>query len=341
MQRPVGDACNLQPDTVTMVDIEQTISGADRPGWDEDDELRREVVVVGAGEAGERLDRALAARFADLSRAYIQALIESGQVIVSDRTRKASYRLRLGERIELLIPPPAPSELLPEAIPLAIVYEDADVIVINKPAGMVVHPAPGHERGTIVNAILAHAPDVRINGSIRPGIVHRLDKDTSGLLIVARHERALAALVAQFQARRTLKKYLALLDGVIDPPEGTIDVPIGRDPRNRQRMAALAEGRPALSHFRVLERFAAHTYVEVRIESGRTHQIRVHGAFIGHPVTGDPLYGVGATSVAGVPLPRQFLHAAQLGLQLPSGHWREFVSPLPADLEAVLAGSRL
>ncbi|HEU5329199.1 MAG TPA: RluA family pseudouridine synthase [Thermomicrobiales bacterium] len=316
--------CNLQPESAA---------------W-EDDEPRREVVVVGADEAGERLDRALAARFADLSRAYIQALIEDGQVTVAGRVRKASYRLRPGEQIAALIPPPTPSEPEPEAIPLTIVYEDADVIVIDKPAGMVVHPAPGHEHGTVVNAILAHAPDVRINGTIRPGIVHRLDKDTSGLLIVARHERALAALAAQFQERRTLKTYLALLDGVVEPPEGTIDVPIGRDPRNRQRMTALAEGRPAISHFRVLERFAAHTYADVRIESGRTHQIRVHCAFIGHPVTGDQLYGAGATSVAGVPLPRQFLHAAHLGLHLPSGPWREFVSPLPADLEPILAGLR-
>jgi len=306
----------------------------------EDDEPRREVVAVGADEADERLDRALAAHFADLSRAYIQALIEDGQVTVAGRLRKASYRLRAGEQIEVLIPPSTPSEPEPEAIPLNIVYEDADVLVIDKPAGMVVHPAPGHERGTVVNAVLAYAPDVRINGTVRPGIVHRLDKDTSGLLIVARHERALAALAAQFQERRTLKTYLALLDGVVEPPEGTIDVPIGRDPRNRQRMAALAEGRPAISHFRVLERFAAHNYAEVRIESGRTHQIRVHCAFIGHPVTGDPLYGAGATSAAGVPLPRQFLHAAHLGLHLPSGPWREFVSPLPADLERILAGLR-
>ncbi len=312
----------------------------DAPGPGEDDAPRRELIVAGDAEAGGRLDRLLAARLPDLSRAYIQSLIAAGRVQVDGRPRKPSYRLSGGERIEVVIPPPAPADLQPEPIPLAIVYEDGDVIVIDKPAGLVVHPAPGHERGTLVNAVLAHAPEVRLNGSTRPGIVHRIDKDTSGLLVVAKHERALAALAAEFEERRALKEYLALLDGEVEPDEGVIDAPIARDPNNRQRMAVIRGGRPAVSRFTVLERFAQHTYAAVRIETGRTHQIRVHCAFIGHPVIGDPLYGRGPKSVAGVPLGRQFLHAARLGLHLPGGEWREFTSPLPPDLAAVLDALR-
>ena len=307
--------------------------------WLDDDDSTRESLVAAEEDEGQRLDRVLTARLPDLSRNYVQALIEGGQVTVDGRQRKVSHRLRAGELIEVVVPPPVSTDLVAEAIPLAIVYEDDDVIVIDKPVGLVVHPAPGHERGTVVNALLAHAPDMRINGSQRPGIVHRIDKDTSGLLIVAKHERALALLSAQFRARQTLKLYVALLDGALDTHEGTIDVPIGRDPRNRQRMAALREGRPAISHFRVLEYFARHTLVEVRIESGRTHQIRVHCAFIGHPVTGDTVYG-NLRGAVGLPLRRQFLHAERLGLRLPSGEWREFTSPLPADLEGALRALR-
>ena len=307
--------------------------------WSEDDDPRREELTVGPDDEGQRLDRTLAALLPDLSRSYLQALIDDGYVTVGERTRKASYRLRAGEPILVLVPPPAPIAPVAEAIPLAIVHEDPSVIVIDKPAGMVVHPAPGHERGTVVNAVLAHAPGVRINGSIRPGIVHRLDKDTSGLLIVAKDERALALLAAQFQARQTIKRYLALLDGEVEPDEGVIDVPIGRDPRARQRMAALREGRPAISHFRVLERFSGATLVEVRIETGRTHQIRVHCAFIGHPVVGDSVYGRQKLP-DGIALGRQFLHAVELGLTLPDGTWHDFVSPLPDDLVAVLADLR-
>ena len=299
---------------------------------------RRETLRVEPAEEGQRLDRALAARLPDHSRAYLQALIDGGDVLVDGRARKASYRLRAGEEIVVTVPPPAPADLRPEPIPLAVVYEDADVLVIDKPAGMVVHPAPGHDSGTVVNAVLARLPDVRVNGTARPGIVHRLDRDTSGLLVIARHERALAALQRQFKERGVRKVYLALLDGVVEPDEGTIDAPIGRDPRNRQRMAVLREGRPAVSHFRVLERFARHTLVEVRIESGRTHQIRVHCAFIGHPVAGDPVYRRGARDDPG--LPRQFLHAHRLGFTLPGDGWREFVSPLPPDLAEPLAALR-
>ena len=306
---------------------------------------RQESLVVGADDAGERLDRAVAARLPDLSRSYVQTLIDQGRILVDGRPRKASWRLSAGEQIAVAIPPPVPGDLRPEAIPLRVLYEDADLLVIDKPAGMVVHPAPGHAAGTLANAVLAHAPEVRVNGSVRPGIVHRLDKETSGLLVVAKHERALAALQAQFQARETLKLYLALLEGVVEPEEGTIDAPIGRDPRNRQRMAVLREGRPAVSHFRVVERFARHTLVEVRPETGRTHQIRVHCAFIGHPVAGDPVYGPGRRGSRGargpeLPLERQFLHAARLGFRALDGAWREFESPLPPDLAAALDALR-
>ena len=307
--------------------------------WLDDEEPQREAFVAAEADEGQRLDRVLVAQLPELSRTYVRALIDGGQVSVDGRQRKASYRLHTGEQVEVQIPPPASTDLVPEAIPLSIVYEDADVIVIDKPVGLVVHPAPGHARGTVVNAVLAHAPEMQINGSQRPGIVHRIDKDTSGLLIVAKHERAMAALVAQFQARQTLKIYLTLVDGVVEPDEGTIDVPIGRDPRNRQRMAPTREGRSAISHFRVLERFAHHTLLEVRIESGRTHQIRVHCAFIGHPVVGDSVYG-NPKGVGNLPLTRQFLHATRLGLRLPNGERREFTSPLPPDLERPLATLR-
>lgn len=314
------------------------LSDTDLENWEEGDEPgREETLIVGPAEAGQRLDRLAAARLPDISRAYLQTLIADGRVLVGERPRKASHRLQVGDRITIAIPPPTPAALRAEAIPLAVVYEDGDLLVVDKPAGMVVHPAPGHATGTVANAVLAYMPEVRLNGSIRPGIVHRLDKDTSGLLAIAKHERAFAALAAQFQERRTLKVYRALLDGVVAPDAGTVDAPIARDPRNRQRMAVLRGGRDALTHFTVRERFAHHTLVDVRIETGRTHQIRVHCAFIGHPVTGDSVYGRGAQATRELGLRRQFLHAARLGLVLPGGSWHEFVSPLPHDLATVLA----
>lgn len=295
---------------------------------------RQRDLVISRSDSGGRLDAVVAGYLDDLSRAYVQQLIADGALLVDGKTCKASHRLRGGETVSLTLPSPAPSCLVPEAMSLRVVYEDADVVVIDKPPGMVVHPSPGHDRGTVVNAILAHVPDVLIRGTARPGIVHRLDKDTSGLLVVAKHERALNELQQQFKARGTLKVYRALLDGVLEPERAEIDAPIGRDPRHRRRMAVRSGGRQALSHFTVVERFARHTLIDARIETGRTHQIRVHAAYTGHPVTGDALYGRGTSSVVG--LGRQFLHATRLGLVLLDGAWHEFSSPLPADLETAL-----
>jgi 23S rRNA pseudouridine1911/1915/1917 synthase len=287
-------------------------------------------------EINERLDRYLAAALPDLSRSYVQQLIEAGQVRVDGFHRKSKFKLTPGQIVTVSIPPPAIDELQPEPIPLAIVYEDEDVIVLDKPAGLVVHPAPGHATGTLVNALLYHAPGLSVSGGSRPGIVHRLDKDTSGLMVVAKSDRAKNSLVAQWEARSVRKSYLALVSGLVEPDEGTVDAPIGRDPQQRQRMAVGHRGRPAVTHFTVRRRYAAATLLDVEIETGRTHQIRVHLAFIGHPVVGDPVYGRGRSDRLPV-LPRQFLHAARLGFALPSGRSVDFESPLPKDLQDVLA----
>jgi 23S rRNA pseudouridine1911/1915/1917 synthase len=293
-----------------------------------------EIVVV---QGGERIDRYVAQRRPDLSRSYVQKLIADGQASINGRTVSASsQRVQAGDVIRLTVPPPAPLAAQPEAIPLTIVYEDADLLVIDKPAGLVVHPAPGHASGTLVNAVLAHTPEARAAGEdeARPGIVHRLDKDTSGLLVVAKHERALRFLSNQFKERTTVKTYIALLHGHLSPARGEIDAPIGRDPRHRQRMAIVSGGRAARTGYHVVRYVGEYTLVEAMLYTGRTHQIRVHFASIGHPVAGDPIYGPRR------PLPgmqRQFLHAARLALRLPSsGEQREFSSPLPAELAALL-----
>jgi 23S rRNA pseudouridine1911/1915/1917 synthase len=292
-------------------------------------------VSVHVAEGGERIDRFLAQQQPDLSRAYIQKLIEEGLVTVNGRPVRASYRVRMDDHIVFSIPPPSPLAAQPEAIPLTIVYEDADVLVIDKPAGLVVHPAPGHASGTLVNAVLAHVPEMRAAGDdvIRPGIVHRLDKDTSGLLVVAKNDRALRFLSNQFKERTTEKTYLALLHGRLSPTQGAIDAPIDRDERYRQRMAVVASGRAAWTGYRVVRYLGAYTLVEAMPHTGRTHQIRVHFASIGHPVVGDSVYGP-RRPIAG--LSRQFLHATRLRLRLPSGEPHEFSSPLPADLVALL-----
>ncbi len=287
---------------------------------------------------GTRLDQAVPQLQPGLSRAYGQQLITDERVLVNGRPAKASARLKAGDTVTVDILPPAPVALLAEAIPLTVVYEDADVLVIDKPAGLVVHPAPGHAGGTLVNALLAHTTDLSLHGEIRPGIVHRLDKDTSGLLVVAKTDAAHADLVRQHQARTMQKEYLALVLGTPTPPTGLIDAPIGRNPRERKQQAVVPEGRAARTRYTIERAYGHLTLVRARLETGRTHQIRVHFAFIGHPVMGDPVYGRRTAHEAKLlGLPRQFLHATRLGFTLPSGAWRTFDSPLPPDLAAVLA----
>lgn len=276
----------------------------------------------------ERLDRFLARRIGTFSRSYLQQLIEAGYVTVNGRPRKPSWKLTPGDELLVVIPAPREPDLPAEAIPLSVLYEDADLIVINKPPGLTVHPAPGHERGTLVNALLAYCPDLTgIGGLRRPGIVHRLDKDTSGVIVVAKNERAHQELSRQIKERQVLKLYLALVSGELSPAQGMIEAPIARDPRHRQRMAVVSDGRPAQTSYRVLETVPGYSLVEAHLHTGRTHQVRVHFAAIGHPIIGDAVYGRTSTLID-----RQALHAWRLGLTLPSDDtWREFIAPLPAD----------
>lgn len=294
-----------------------------------------------------RLDRFLADRVPELSRSAAQRLIDHGQVTVNGEPVKASYKVRPGDRVVALLQAEKLTELVAEAIPLDIVYEDEALVVVDKPAGMVVHPALGHPGGTLVNALLARYPRLTAGrgeggAETRPGIVHRLDRDTSGLILVAKSEKARRALQQQFKERRVHKAYLALLAGHLQPAWGRIEAPIGRDPHHRQRMAVLLGGREAVTEYHVLEQFApkarpaAGNYSLVKAEprTGRTHQIRVHFASIGHPVVGDAVYGHRRVRL---PVPRQFLHAQQLGFKHPlTGQRVELEAPLPEDLEAVL-----
>ncbi len=298
-------------------------------------------IAFRAQEGGLRLDKLLATRVPHLSRSAAQRLIEREMVTVNGEPAKASYKVRPGDQILVLLPEEKEAAPRPEAIPLNIVYEDEALLVVDKPAGMVVHPAPGHEGGTLVNAVLAHCPSLA-DGGDRPGIVHRLDRDTSGLILIAKSERIRRLLQQQFKERQVYKAYLALLDGHLQPAWGRIEAPIGRDPRHRQKMAVLPGGREAITEYHVLEQFAHATgpaagnysLVEAEPHTGRTHQIRVHFASIGHPVVGDAVYGRRKTHL---PLPRQFLHARRLAFKHPlTGHTVELETPLPDDLAAVL-----
>lgn len=296
-----------------------------------------------AQEAGERLDRAVSTHLPDLSRSYAASLIERGLVKVNGgAATKSSHKLRVGDRVEVELPAPEPSGLEAESIPLSVVYEDDDLLVIDKPAGMVVHPAPGHSGGTLVNALLAHVPEMELDmgDEARPGIVHRLDKDTSGLIVVAKKRLAHEALARQMSERTMKKEYLAAVLGTPKPQAGIIDAPIARDPRDRQRMAVVSSGRPARTRYQVERPLGKSRYSLVRayLETGRTHQIRVHMAATGHPILGDPLYGKATLKdAAPLGLTRQFLHAHRLGFALPSsGEWREFVSGLPDELQAAV-----
>lgn len=292
-----------------------------------------EYVVGEAGAA--RLDAWLAGRpalaAAGLSRSRLNGLARAGCVTVNGVEARPAQRVRSGDVVLVCVPPPqAPGDLTPQDLPLSIIYEDAAVAVVDKPAGLPVHPGPGHPDGTLVNALLFHCPDIRgIGGELRPGIVHRLDRDTSGLLAVAKTQQAHQRLTEQMQRRVTLKEYRAVAVGIVTPAEGVIDAPIGRHPYHRQKMAAAADGRPARTHYRTDAVGNGHTLLTVRLETGRTHQIRVHLAHRRYPILGDAVYGR-ASGILG----RQFLHAGRLGFYHPTtGEWSEYTAPLPDDLQ--------
>jgi len=292
-------------------------------------------------QIGQRLDRFLAPILDNLSRNAVQQLITGEAILVNDKTSKPGYALRKGDTITVARSAPivAPLSATPQQIPLDILYEDSDLFVLNKAPGMVVHPAPGHFDDTLVNALLARYPELQDVGEEgRPGIVHRLDKDTSGLIIIARNSQTLTALMEQMQHHEIVKRYLALVEGNVAHDQGSIDAPIGRDTRNRQQMTVTNhDSREARTHFRVVQRFDRHTLLLLQLETGRTHQIRVHLKAIGHPVVGDPVYGSG-NAPRGFMLHRQFLHAYQLQFNHPiTGQLLEIEAPLPKDLQNILA----
>lgn len=302
-----------------------------------------QVVHLQVEKAGGRLDRYLAQALPDLSRAQAQRLIRQGRVALEGGIVKPSTPVGPGMRVVVRIPPSSPDELSPQLIPLQVVYEDEDLLVVDKPAGMVVHPAHGHQEGTLVNALLARYPDLAVGDAGRPGIVHRLDRDTSGLMVVAKTEAALEHLRRQFKGRSVRKTYKALVCGRPPSSEGVIEAPVGRDPRRRQRMAVIAGGRSARTYYELLETFAGYSLLAVSPETGRTHQIRVHLAWLGAPVAGDQVYGKerGRRGKRGLGLARQFLHAWRLSFERLGGEGMvTFESPLPPDLEQVLTGLR-
>lgn len=297
---------------------------------------KTEIYRVEAGEAGVRLDVFVTSREGKLSRSFVQKLIGDGAVTVNQAAARANYRLKEGDTVVVTLPPPVELTVQPEPIALEIYHEDKDVIVVNKPRGMVVHPAEGNYTGTLVNALLYHCRDLSgINGVLRPGIVHRIDKDTSGLLMVAKNDLAHEHLAGQLKEHTVRRGYLALAHGVLTSDRGVVDAPIGRDPRDRQKMAVtIRNSKAAVTHYRVLGRVGNYTLLKLRLETGRTHQIRVHMAYIGHPLVGDTRYGPGKPHFN---LEGQFLHAYLLGFIHPrNGEYMEFRAPLPAELTAVL-----
>jgi 23S rRNA pseudouridine1911/1915/1917 synthase len=289
-------------------------------------------------EQNQRLDKFLVVCLPELSRSRIQALIKDGFVTVDGALpRKAGQMLETHSIVRVNVPPAEPGNLQPEAIPLEIVFENEDLLVVNKPAGMVVHPSAGHSTGTLVQAALAHAPEMEgVGGELRPGVVHRLDKDTSGLILLAKNDRTHRWLQDQFRQRKVEKTYLALVDGKPPTPSGRIEASIGRDARERRKMAVVTprKGRQAVSEYKTLEAFSAHTLLEIHPITGRTHQIRLHLAFLGCPVAGDTVYGKRHSSI---PLERHFLHAARLRLRLrDERESRTFEAALPAELTRIL-----
>lgn len=288
--------------------------------------------------AGERIDKVVSAMDEDWSRSQIANWVKNGDIKVNGEIVKPNYKVRLEDII--IATPPILEELdvVPEDLNLEIVYEDADVLVVNKPKGMVVHPAPGHSQGTLVNGLMHHCNDLSgINGVVRPGIVHRIDKDTSGLLMVAKNDAAHHSLVDQLVKKTVTRKYVALVHGHIPHDKGTIDAPIARDPKERQNMTVVDKGKHAITHFRVLERFGNFTLVECRLETGRTHQIRVHMKYIGFPLVGDPKYGPRKTMDIG----GQALHAEVIGFDHPkTGEYMEFSAEMPAEFAELLESLR-
>ena len=307
---------------------------------------RPDTFTVPPEDAGRRLDVVVARHRPEFSRSAVQRLIRDGHLLLDGQPARPSTKVRGGSALELRLPPPAPTAAVAENIPLDVIYEDRDLIVVNKPAGLVVHPAAGHAGGTLVNALLAHCDDLSgIGGELRPGIIHRLDKDTSGLLVAAKNDLAHRALAAQIKARTARREYWALVWGVPSPASGEVDLPIGRHPVERKKMAVGA-GRAALTRYRVLEGFGRLSLVECRLATGRTHQIRVHLSHLGHPVVGDPVYGRRRPDSLGLPdplvaliraLPGQALHARSLGFTHPrTGLLLDFEAPPPAAFQALL-----
>lgn len=302
--------------------------------------MKQLTFIADAQQAGERLDKLLGTLAADLSRSYLTQLIRDGQVTVCGRTQKSSYRVRENDVLVISLPEEQQADILPENIPLDILYEDADVLVVNKPKGMVVHPAPGHTEGTLVNAVLHHCGSSLsgINGVLRPGIVHRIDKDTTGSVLICKNDAAHRSIAAQLKAHSITRKYYAIVFGVIREDALTIRGRIGRDPKDRKKMAVVSApaGKEAVTHVRVLERFRNFTYVECELETGRTHQIRVHMASAGHPLLGDSVYaGNRKTPFPG--LKGQTLHAGVLGFRHPSsGEYIETHCAIPPYFEALL-----
>lgn len=293
-------------------------------------------LTIEQGDSG-RLDKVLAGRLTQFSRSKLQRWISNGLVLVNGQQVADKYKVKIGDQVVVTPEGPHPIDLKPEDIPLDIVYEDDDVLVVNKPQGMVVHPAPGHPDHTLVNALMYHSPLSTINGEFRPGIVHRIDKDTSGLLMVAKNDRAHQSLAAQLKAKTTKREYIALVHGRIKEEKGTIDAPLGRSRKDRKKQAIVANGRHAVTHFKVLERYRNYTLIKCRLETGRTHQIRVHLASIGHPLAGDPLYGPRKT----LPGRGQYLHARLLGFVHPTtGKEMVFTAPLPAYFQQMIANLR-
>ncbi|KOP68922.1 pseudouridine synthase [Bacillus sp. FJAT-18019] len=311
----------------------------DREWVDDEEAVQAETYewIVDAGSAKARIDKYITENLdEEASRSQVQLWIADGHVSVNEGPVKSNYKVSSGDRILLKVPEPSRVEIIPEDLPLEVAYEDSDVIVVNKPRGMVVHPAPGHSSGTLVNALMYHCNDLSgINGELRPGIVHRIDKDTTGLIMAAKNDKAHASLAAQLKEHSVNRRYLALVHGNISHDQGTIDAPIGRDPHDRKLYTVTdRNSKRAVTHFTVVERFGDYSLLELKLETGRTHQIRVHMKYIGYPLVGDPVYG----KSKGIKLNGQALHAAVLGFVHPSSEeYMEFSAPMPDDMEELLS----